>query len=132
HTAEPERREACNDEDDRRAGDEYALVASGQELPKRRPFDLRGGLGRGLWRCVGFRHRNGRGAHQVLRAWAMETMAGPRMTTNSAGKIMKTSGKSILIGAFCACCSTCARRRFRISMARLRRICPTETPSNCP
>jgi hypothetical protein len=49
---------------------------------------------------------------------------------NMAGKIMNTSGKSILIGAFCACCSTCARRRLRISMARLRRICPIETPSS--
>ena len=58
-----------------------------------------------------------------LSAWKMDTTAGPRMTTNRAGKIMKTSGKSILIGAFCACCSAAARRRFRISIARLRRIC---------
>src|SRR4029077_16401381 len=70
----------------------------------------------------------------------MDTTAGPRMTTNRAGKIMKTSGKSILIGAFCACCSAAARRRLRISIARLGRVCPPppcahldrEAPQNLP
>ena len=33
-------------------------------------------------------------------ALKIETSAGPRMTTKRAGKIMKTSGNSILIGAF--------------------------------
>ena len=40
-------------------------------------------------------------------------MAGPRMTTNSDGKMQPTSGKSILIGAFAACSSARWRRSIR-------------------
>src|SRR5919198_60566 len=58
--------------------------------------------------------------------------AGPRSTTNMAGKIRKTRGKRILIGAFCARSSAFALRRRRISVARSRRICPIETPSVSP
>ena len=41
--------------------------------------------------------------------------AGSSSTTNMAGKIRSTSGKTILIGAFCARSSAAALRRLRIS-----------------
>src|SRR5258708_7697911 len=44
----------------------------------------------------------------------------------------KINGNSILTGAFCARSSAFARRRFRISRAMLRMICPIETPSVSP
>src|SRR4029077_8147280 len=111
--------------------DEDSRATGRQELTQRGPLDRRG-LGSGLGLGDGLGPGNRRDAHQPLSACMMEMTAGPRMTTNSAGKIMKTSGKSILIGAFCACCSTAARRRLRISIARLRRIAPIDTPSSEP
>ena len=52
-------------------------------------------------------------AHQ--RPWCLMIVsyisipAGPTTTMNRAGKIQKTSGNSILTGAFCACSWTCWR-----------------------
>src|SRR5215204_1845851 len=59
-------------------------------------------------------------------------IAGPSSTTNMAGKIRKTSGNRILIGAFCARSSAWARRRFRMSVASPRMLWPIETPSVSP
>ena len=130
--AEAEPGEARDDERDRRHRDDRAERRRSAGARERRALDLRRRLGAGSGWAVG----SGTGIVGTLislwSAWKMDTTAGPRMTTNRAGKIMKTSGKSILIGAFCACCSACARRRLRISIARLRRICPTETPSSWP
>ena len=44
----------------------------------------------------------------------------------------KISGKSILIGIFCARSSAIALRRLRISTARFRIVVPIETPSRSP
>src|SRR5262249_42363229 len=130
-TAEAEGGEASADKGDSSHHDEDAQVVRRQELGERATLD-RCGLGGRLLLDGGLGQGNRGNAHQPLSAWKMDTTAGPRMTTNRAGKIMKTSGKSILIGAFCACASAAARRRLRISTARLRRIAPTETPSSCP
>src|SRR5262249_21686836 len=72
-------------------------------------------------------------SHQVaLKIFPIAYAAGPRRTTHVAGKMRKMSGKSILIGAFCARFSAAARLRFLISTARLRMIWPVETPSCSP
>src|SRR5919198_1879803 len=55
--------------------------------------------------------------------------AGPRMTMNIAGKMKRTSGKSILIGAFIAFSSAAAWRFRRVSAAWTRRMRPSEIPS---
>src|SRR5919202_174744 len=55
--------------------------------------------------------------------------AGPRMTMNIAGKMKRTSGKSILIGAFIAFSSAAAWRLRRVSAACTRRMRPSEIPS---
>src|SRR5919198_1361213 len=55
--------------------------------------------------------------------------AGPRMTMNIAGKMKRTSGKSILIGAFIAFSSAAACRFNRVSAAWTRRMRPSEIPS---
>ena len=52
----------------------------------------------------------------------MLRIAGASRTTKIEGKISATSGKRILIGAFCARSSAAALRRSRISLARLRMI----------
>ena len=57
---------------------------------------------------------------------------GTSSTMKSAGMIRKAIGKSIFTGAFCACSSASARRRFRSSTARLRMIWPVETPIVSP
>ncbi len=62
----------------------------------------------------------------------MLMIIGVRITMNSAGKMKKMSGKSILIGIFCARSSAIARRRLRISIERLRIVVPMETPSRSP
>ena len=59
----------------------------------------------------------------------MLRIAGPRMTRNMAGKMKRTVGKSILIGAFIARSSAAAWRRRRVSAACTRRIRPSEVPS---
>src|SRR5439155_6863660 len=64
-----------------------------------------------------------------FRAFKIWIAAGPSSTTKIAGKIRRTSGNSIFVGAFCARSSACCRRRFRISIARSRRTFPIETPS---
>ena len=51
------------------------------------------------------------------------------MTTNIAGKMKSTVGKSILIGAFIAFSSAAACRRIRESAACTRRMRPSEMPS---
>src|SRR4029450_24900 len=113
---EAERAEARGDEGDSGHDHEDAQVAGRQKLGERPRLDRgRIGLGDGLGLGAGLGHRKRGGAHQLLSAWKTDTTAGPRMTTNRAGKIMKTSGNSILIGAFCAACSASARRRLRIS-----------------
>ena len=53
----------------------------------------------------------------------MRNIAGPSRTTKIAGKIRKTSGKRILIGAFCARSSRLAWRACASRAARLRMIC---------
>ena len=58
--------------------------------------------------------------------------AGPRMTMKSAGKMKSAAGKSILIGALAAASSASERRRRRESSARLRSVCPSESPSCSP
>ena len=57
---------------------------------------------------------------------------GVKMTMKSAGKMKKMSGKSILIGIFCARSSAIALRRLRISTERLRIVVPMETPRRSP
>src|SRR5207248_8751500 len=68
----------------------------------------------------------------VPSAWVNSVMAGYSSTPKSEGKIRNTSGKRILIGAFCARSSACARRRLRISTARFRMIVSMDTPSVSP
>lgn len=41
----------------------------------------------------------------MKRVAAMARMPGPMMTTNSAGRMQKISGKRIFTGTFCACSS---------------------------
>ena len=57
---------------------------------------------------------------------------GTSSTMKSAGMIRNAIGKSIFTGAFCACSSAAARRRFRSSTARFRMIWPVETPIVSP
>ena len=52
--------------------------------------------------------------YNPLSEFMIRGTAGPRMTTNSAGKMRNTIGNSILIGAFCAASSARCRRRIRI------------------
>src|SRR5207245_1280352 len=112
------RREAGRDDKD--------AQAVGRHERRERGADGGGGLGARLLapdlRC----------GHKLLGGWWVEPMDGPSSRTNRAGKIMKTSVKSILMGAFCACGSARALRRLRISTASVRRICPTEKPSTWP
>src|SRR3954462_10626757 len=128
-TGEAELHEAADDERDAQHRDTRRAATGWKQFPQRpaRLLDRR--------RLNGFAHDahalNDIGLHHPS-ASRTEMTAGPRMTTNIAGKIMKTSGKRILIGAFCAFPSAAARRRSRISSARLRRISPTDTPSRSP
>ena len=55
---------------------------------------------------------------------AIEMIAGSRSTTNIAGKIRKTSGNSILTGAFCARSSAAALRFLRISIGEVAQDLP--------